>query len=103
MMAWPGAGGEGHGQGWYLHLLWGDRADIFSTCGQRGGLEESSSWGDLVSGPAPADTVDMKHERAGNSKASIVLLLVPRTARGLAGSSAQENREAGGRWDPVWG
>lgn len=95
LLAQPGAGGEGRGRGWYLHLSWGDRADTFSTCGQRAArLGESNSWGDPVSGPAPGDAADTKHQRAGNSKTSLVALPIPRTAQGLAGPPLP--RERGG-------
>lgn len=62
----PGAVGEVPGWGWYPHLSWGDRADIFSTCGQRvRGWRSPAAGGDPVTGGA-------KHQRAGNSKASLV-------------------------------
>jgi len=79
LLAQPGAGGEGHG----ICIC---RADTFSTCGQRAaGPEGSSSWGDPVSDPAPGAAADTKHQRTGNSKASLLALPVPRTAQGLAG------------------
>lgn len=105
-LAQPGARGEGHGQGWYLHLSWGDCADTFSTCGQRAvGPEESNSWGDPVSGPAPGDAADTEHQRARNSKASLVGCPSHTQPKGLPAlpHSAPEHGGASRRWGPMWG
>lgn len=72
----PGGDGEVPGRGWHPHLSRGDRADRFSTCGQRvRGRRSPAAGGDPVTGGA-------KHQRAGNSK-TFLQTLPSRTARGL--------------------
>lgn len=95
-----GARAEGCGQGWYLHLSWGDRADTFSTLWRA--LEESSSWGDPMSGPTPGEA-DRKHQKAGSSKASLPVLPVPCTAQGPASLPARDTAGAGLVGDRHWG
>lgn len=67
------------GQGWYLHLSRGDRADTFSTCG---GRWRSPAAGGIRCQPH-AGRVGQEASKGRNFKASLLVLPVPRRARGL--------------------
>lgn len=71
---------------------WGDHADIFSTCGQR-----VQGWRSPAAGADPV-TEGAKHQRAGNPKASLLALPVPRSP-GAARAPCPPQQAAGSAQD----
>lgn len=76
-------------------VVGGDRADTFSTCGGR--WWSPAAGGIRCQGPTPGEA-DRKHQKAGSSKASLPVLPVPRTARGLTNVPCPGARLGQGWW-----